>query len=319
MNSAVFATKCSIRRALISALVPGSFALRKEQDLASPKVAGPMPPLTLYQAIFLGIIQGLTEFLPISSSGHLRVLPWIFDWPIFRDPALDKTFAVALHLGTLVALFAYFWREAITLVGAWARSVWECRVAGDFNRKLAWMILASTIPGALFGYLGEEAIEQKLGAPLLIASMLIAFALLLALSERLGRKERPLEQLAWPDAIIIGCAQALALVPGVSRSGVTITVGLLLALRRETAARFAFLMSMPVVAGAALLKGLRLATEGLPVGMAAPFVAGMTAAAASGYLAVSFLLRFLQTRTLYPFAWYRLAVGAGLLVLWAVR
>jgi len=278
-----------------------------------------MPPLTLYQAIFLGIIQGLTEFLPVSSSGHLCVLPWIFDWPIFRDPALDKTFAVALHFGTFVALFAYFWRDAAVLIVAWARSIWERRIAGDSNRKLAWLIVVSMIPAGLFGWRYEDLIEQKLGVPLLIGLLLVGFGILLGAAEWRGRKARATEQLGIWDAIIIGCAQALALFPGVSRSGVTITAGLFRGLQRGAAARFAFLMSLPIIGATALYKATELAMEGMPEGLALPFAAGAIASAVSGYAAVAFLLRFLQTRTVYPFVWYRLAAGAGILILWAVR
>jgi undecaprenyl-diphosphatase len=274
--------------------------------------------LTIYQAIFLGIVQGLTEFLPISSSGHLLLLPWLFAWPILHDAALNKTFDVGLHFGTLVALFSYYARDAIALLVAWLRSIWRRRIL-EPTERLAWMILITVVPAGLFGWRYEEFIEQRLGDPRLISLLLIAFALLLALAELTGRKRRAAEEVGLKDAIIIGCAQALSLFPGVSRSGVTITTGLFLGLKRDAAARFTFLMSLPIIAGTALYKGMYLARAGLPQGLPLPFAAGVIASALSGYAAVAFLIRYLQTRTVYPFVWYRVALGLGVLALWVAR
>ena len=277
-----------------------------------------MAALTIYQAIFLGIVQGLTEFLPISSSGHLLLLPWLFAWPILHDAALNKTFDVALHFGTLVALFSYYARDAVALLAAWLRSIWRRRIL-EPTERLAWLILLTMIPAGLFGFFGEEFIEQRLGIPTLIGLNLIAFGLLLALAEAKGAKERAAEEVGLKDAIIIGCAQALSLFPGVSRSGVTITTGLFLGLKRDAAARFTFLMSLPIIAGTALYKGMYLARAGLPQGLPLPFAAGVIASALSGYAAVAFLIRYLQTRTVYPFVWYRIAVGLGVFALWVAR
>jgi len=274
--------------------------------------------LSVYQAIFLGIVQGLTEFLPVSSSGHLLILPWLFAWPIFKDPALNKTFDVALHFGTLIALFGYYARDAVALVVAWLRSIWRRRISGPTER-LAWLIFVTMIPAAIFGFLGESVIEEKLGIPILIALNLIVFGLVLALAEVRGQKQRAVQEVRLRDAVAIGCAQALSLVPGVSRSGITITAGLFVGLKRDAAAQFTFLVSLPIIAGTALYKGLRLAHAGMPAGMGLPFAVGVVAAAVSGYAAVAFLLRFLRTRTLYPFVWYRAAAGLAILALWFAR
>lgn len=276
-------------------------------------------PLSVYQAIFLGIVQGLTEFLPISSSGHLLVLRWLFGWPLTNDAsALGKTFDVALHCGTLIALFAYYARDAIVLVAAWLRSIWRRRIAQPTER-LAWLIIVTMIPAGLFGYFGEELIEQRLGWPVLISLNLIFFGLVLALAEKIGRKQRAAEEVRLRDAVAIGCAQALALAPGVSRSGITITAGLFLGLKRDAAARFTFLMSLPIIAATAFYKGAHLAKAGIPAGMGLPFCAGVVASALSGYAAVAFLIRLLQRRTVYPFVWYRIAAGLGFLGLWLAR
>ncbi len=277
-----------------------------------------MAHLTVWQAVFLGIVQGLTEFLPISSSGHLLIIRWLFDWPLYQDPALGKTFDVALHFGTLIALFAYYARDAVMLLRAWLRTVLLRRISQPVER-LAWMILVTMIPAGLFGMLGEAFIEERLGIPWLISVNLIVFGVALALAEVLGRKQRAAEDVRLTDAVAIGCAQALSLFPGVSRSGITITAGLFLGLKRDAAARFTFLMSLPIIAATALYKGLHLAASGMPYGLALPFAAGVIASAVSGYAAVAFLIRFLQTRTVCPFVWYRVAAGLGFLALWAAR
>jgi len=274
--------------------------------------------LPLYQAVVLGIVQGLSEFLPISSSAHLLLLPWLFAWPILRDPALNKTFDVALHFGTLIALFSYYARDAVGLLAAWLRSAWRRRIS-EPTERLAWMILITVVPAGLFGWRYEEFIEQRLGDPRLIGLLLIVFAGLLALAELVGRRRRAAEEVGLKDAIIIGCAQALSLFPGVSRSGITITTGLFVGLKRDAAARFTFLMSLPIIAGAALFKAAHLATHGMPHGMGLPFAAGVIASALSGYAAVAFLIRYLQARTVYPFVWYRIVVGLGVLGLWVAR
>ncbi len=274
--------------------------------------------MTVLQAIVLGIVQGLTEFLPISSSGHLILVPWLFDWHVLlEDPELNKTFDVALHLGTFFSLLVYFWRDIGRLLAAWWRTLTRRRVDST-EGKLAWLIILSMLPAAAAGVLLEDVIVNTLGKPWMIAVLMIAFAGVMYAIDRLARHERAMEQMSWTDALLIGVAQALALAPGVSRSGVTMVTGLALRLTREAAARFSFLMSIPIVGGAAAYKGLDIAREGLPPGTAMPFVVGVASAALSGFVAIWFLLAYLRRHDFTPFVIYRLAVGVGALLLMAV-
>jgi undecaprenyl-diphosphatase len=265
--------------------------------------------MTIIQAIILGIIQGLTEFLPISSSGHLILVPWIFHWEIFHHPALNKTFDVALHFGTFLGVALYFRREIWSLIRGWLRSIAQRSLQGSIYRKLSWLVLISTIPGAAAGVLFENVIEEKLSAPLVIAALLIAVGVVLGLAEWVSKQRRDLASLSWWDSVIIGLAQAVALAPGTSRSGITIAVGLFGNMTRETAARYSFLISIPIIGGAAAARGLGVIKHGLPPAMAGPFVFGTLAAAVSGYLVIKFFLAYLQRGTLYPFVAYRIALG----------
>jgi len=274
--------------------------------------------VTILQAIILGIVQGLTEFLPISSSGHLIFVPWLLDWQYLLDnPEFNKTFDVALHLGTFIALVVYFWRDIGVLLAAWARSLTTRRVETPEGR-LAWLILLSMVPAAIVGVLFEETIVNVLGAPWLVAVLLIVFGAVMWAADRWSRKVREMEQLGWRGALTIGVSQALALSPGVSRSGVTMVAGLLVGLTREAAARFSFLMSIPIIAGAAAYSGLDILREGLPAGTAGPFLAGIVSAALSGFAAIWFLLAYLRRHSFLPFVLYRFAVGAGVLLLMAL-
>jgi undecaprenyl-diphosphatase len=274
--------------------------------------------MTVLQAIVLGVVQGLTEFLPISSSGHLILVPWLFDWHVLlEDPELNKTFDVALHLGTFFSLLVYFWRDIGRLLAAWGRTISRRRVDST-EGKLAWLIILSTIPAAVVGVAFEDVIVNRLGKPWMIAALMIVFAGVMYAIDRLARHEREMAQMGWVDALLIGAAQALSLAPGVSRSGVTMVTGLALRLTRETAARYSFLMSIPVVGGAALYKGLQVAGEGLPEGSAVPFAAGIASAALSGFAAIWFLLAYLRRHDFTPFVVYRLAVGVGALILMAI-
>jgi undecaprenyl-diphosphatase len=266
--------------------------------------------MTIWQAIILGIIQGLTEFLPISSSGHLILVPWMFRWEIFHHPALNKTFDVALHFGTFVGVALYFRADIWRLIRGWLRSIAQRSLGGDPYRRLSWLIIISTIPGALAGVKFADVIEQKLGAPLLIGALMVGVGVVLAVAELASRQRRELENVGWWDAIVIGLAQAVALAPGTSRSGITMAVGLFGNMKRETAARYSFLISIPIIGGAAAVKGLHLAKHGLPQGMALPFLFGVISAALSGYLVIRFFLAYLQRHTLYPFVAYRVVVGA---------
>jgi undecaprenyl-diphosphatase len=245
------------------------------------------------QAIVLGIIQGLGEFLPISSSAHLALAHWITGWDL---GAADLAFDVMLHVGTLLALLLYFGKDWIALLQRW-------------REPMLRLVLVACIPGAIFGALLEKTAEGPFrDKPLRIAFMLVLFGLVMAVAEFVSKQTRELKEVGWKDAIWIGLSQALAIMPGVSRSGVTITAGMFLGMTREAAARFSFLLSVPIVAGAALWEGRKLMHGGLPVG-AAPVAAGILAAAIVGLLAIHFLLRFLQRHTLYGFTVYRILVA----------
>jgi undecaprenyl-diphosphatase len=270
--------------------------------------------MDVIRAAVLGVVQGLTEFLPVSSSGHLILVREVLGWELLADPHLNKMFDVALHAGTFFALVLYFWQDILRLLSAFAASL-RYGVGGDPERRLAWLIVIATVPAAAAGLAAQNLIETRLGAPLIVTVLLILFGLVLWLAEWRGRKARPLSDTAWWDGILVGLAQALSLAPGVSRSGVTITMGLARGMTRETAARFSFLLSLPIIGGAALYGFLSLARHAhpLPPGAAPLFIVGMLTAAASGYLCIRYFLRYLQTRSLAPFIIYRLIVGLALL------
>ncbi len=271
------------------------------------------PSLTVLQAIVLGITQGVTEFAPVSSSGHLIIVPWLFDWPILTDPNLNKTFDVALHLGTLVGALVYFRHDVARYAVAWFRSISTRRI-GTTDERLAWALVVGTIPAVIVGATLESFIEDELGQPWLIALMLVVFGVVLYAVDRIASSRRHLDELGVRDGLVLGVAQALALQPGVSRSGVTMTAARVLTFDRETAARFSFLLSLPVIAGAVLYKGLDLAGEGVPPGMGGPFVAGIAASAVSGFLVIAFLLRYLRVHDFALFLWIRVTVAALIFV-----
>ncbi|HYT77712.1 MAG TPA: undecaprenyl-diphosphate phosphatase [Actinomycetota bacterium] len=259
----------------------------------------------------LGIVQGLTEFAPVSSSGHLILVPWLFHWSILTNEPLNKTFDVALHMGTFAGAVAYFWRDIAKYLAAWTRSI-RRRSVTSVDERVAWFLVIGTIPGAVVGALFEDIIEEKLGQPWLIAVMLAAFGVVLFLVDRRARRTREFRHLRRSDAVIIGLAQAAALQPGVSRSGVTITAARALGLAREAAARFSFLLSLPIIGGAGVYKGLKLLTgsEHIPSGFTWPFVWGIVASAVSGFLVIWALLSYLRRRDFAPFVLYRLAAAA---------
>ncbi len=272
--------------------------------------------MPILHAIILGITQGLSEFLPISSSGHLRLVPWLFGWDDFAGAlSLEKTFDVALHLGTLIGAIAYFRADIIRLLRAGFR-----RDAGSTtDGRLAWLLVVSAGPAAVTGALFADVIERKTGYIWLIATMLIVFGLVLAWADR-RPGTRTIDDVRLRDALLIGAGQAVALQPGVSRSGVTMTAGRLLGLSRDGAARFAFLMSLPVTAGALLFKAIDVAGEGgIPDGFTAPFVWGIVASGITGWLAVWGTLRLIRTRTFAPFVAYRMLAGVAVLVLYTLR
>jgi len=270
----------------------------------------------IVHAIVLGITQGLSEFLPISSSGHLRLVPWLFGWEDFAgNEGLEKAFDVALHLGTLVGAVAYFRADIVRYL----RAAFTRAGAGTNDRRLAWLLVVSTIPAAVTGAVFADVIEEKTGYIWLIATMLVVFGLVLGWADR-RPGVRTVDDIRLRDALLMGAGQAVALQPGVSRSGVTMTVGRFAGLGRDGAARFAFLMSLPITAGALVFKGVDVAGEGgIPDGFAAPFAWGIVASGITGWLAVWGTLRLIKTRSFAPFVVYRVVVGLGVLVLYTVR
>jgi undecaprenyl-diphosphatase len=270
----------------------------------------------ILHAIVLGITQGLSEFLPISSSGHLRLVPWLFGWEDFTGQEhLQKTFDVALHLGTLIGALAYFRSDVLRYLRAGFRR----GALATTDGRVAWLLVASTIPAAVTGALFADVIEEKTGYIWLIATMLIVFGLVLGWADR-RTGVRGVDDIRLRDALLMGAGQAVALQPGVSRSGVTMTAGRLAGLGRDGAARFAFLMSLPITAGALLFKAVDVSGEGgIPSGFAAPFAWGIVASGITGWFAVWGTLRLIRTRTFAPFVAYRVVVGVGVLALYTLR
>ena len=269
--------------------------------------------MSILQAIVLGLVQGATEFAPVSSSGHLILVPWMFGWGAIGDADLQKSFDVALHMGTLLGALIYFRHDVARYASAWFRSI-AARQMSTPDERIAWALVVGPIPGAIAGALFENVIQEKLGAPLLIALMLVAFALLLVIVDRRARSDRPFDSIGPREGLLLGTAQALALQPGVSRSGVTITAARAMGLDRESAARFSFLLSLPIIAGAGVYKAVDLAQTGLQ-GHAAEFVAGMVASAISGFLVIWGVLKYLKRHDFMIFLWYRVAVAVVVLVL----
>jgi undecaprenyl-diphosphatase len=299
------------RRNFVVALAGSAFALAVV--LAALRVGETPGKLSDWQALVLGIVQGATELLPVSSSGHLILVPWAAGWHYLQDhPDFNKTFDVALHLGTLIAVILYFWRDVVRLARAWWRSLRRRRVV-TADERIAWYIVIATVPAALAGAAGESFIERKLGDPWQIAILLAVFAVILWLADRLPAR-RSIEEIGWRGALGVGLAQCLALMPGTSRSGVTITAARLLKLDRDDAARLSFLLLIPIVFGAALLKGVKVAADGLPPGSAGPFVVGMLAAAVVGLVAIWGLLGYVRRHTYTVFVVYRLALSAAILI-----
>jgi len=283
--------------------------------------------MPLYQAIVLAIVQGLTEFLPISSTAHLVLFPWLLGW---KDPGL--TFDVALHAGTLVAVLGYFWQYWVEMarmaaglgssaaVPDAAHTSHSARSDLQQNPRLLWFLVVATIPAALAGWRFEHAAEEQFRSPMIIGTALIVIGLFMGAGDWLGKREHDLGQVGFLDSCLVGLAQALAVIPGVSRSGVTMATGLFRRMKRETAARFSFLLSTPVIAGAALKKGLEIRHTGLPHDMRLPFLSGALVSALVGYLVIAVLIRYLERRTFKVFVVYRMALGVVVLVLgWGLR
>ena len=278
--------------------------------------------MDLIQALVLGIVQGLTEFLPVSSSAHLLIVPWLFGWT--GGAVTSIAFDVALHMGTALAVIVYFasdWRRLIT---ALVRAIAERRIGDDPDRRLAVLIVIASIPAGIVGVLGESQIDdlfhqqENLRVGLyIIATMMIIMGGLLLLAERLGKRELDMNQIQLPTAAIVGLAQALALIPGVSRSGSTITAGLFRGLKREAAARFSFLLATPIVlaAGVKKLYDVFKSPEGIVAGDQMGYLIGFVASAISGFLCIYFLMRYLQRNSTAPFIAYRFILGVGIIIL----
>ena len=278
--------------------------------------------MPIYQAIVLAIVQGLTEFLPVSSTAHLWLVPWLLKW---KDPGL--TFDVALHAGTLVAVLSYFWRYWVEMVtlgfglggssSAPGVSVASHSAREDLrqNPRLLWYLAVATIPGALAGWRFERAAEEQLRSPMIVGVALIVVGLLMGAGDWLGKRERDLGHVGFLDSFLVGVAQAFAVIPGVSRSGITMTAGLFRKMKRETAARFSFLLSTPIIAGACLKKGMEIRHAGLPHDMRLPFLCGIAVSAVVGYLVIAVLIRYLERRTFKVFVVYRIVLGVVVLLL----
>jgi len=263
----------------------------------------------LFQAVFLGILQGLTEFLPISSSAHLRIFPELFGW---EDPG--AAFTAVVQIGTEAAVLLYFWRDIWRIGSTWVRSLFDRDLRTHQDARMGWFIIVGSIPIVLLGIAFKDVIERDFRNLWIIATALIALGIVLAIAERVGRKTQSIERLNWRDAVLLGLAQAAALVPGVSRSGATISMGLFLGYEREAATRYAFLLAIPAVIGAGLfeLPEIPHGAEEYGVG---PTIAATVAAFVVGYATIAWLLRYVSTHSYAPFVIYRIALGTLTLAL----
>jgi undecaprenyl-diphosphatase len=302
-----------VRRSLVLSVAGAALAVAIA--LTAAGVGDDPAKLPNWQALLLGIVQGLTELLPISSSGHLILVPWLFDWRYLEQhDAFNQTFDVALHLGTVVAVGAYFWTDIVALVAAWLRTL-RRRTISTAEERIAWVVLVATIPAALIGFALEDVIARNLGEPWQIALLLAGFGLLLAWADRRVPRRR-MDGLSRKQGLAVGLAQCLALMPGVSRSGITITAGRLLGLDRDSAARFSFLLLVPITLGAVLFKGLTdVVLADLPGGTSGPFLVGVLASLGSGLVAILVLLDYVRRHTYDAFVVYRLLVAAIVLLL----
>lgn len=253
--------------------------------------------MEIFQSAVLGIIQGITEFWPISSTAHLAIFPWFFAW---EDPGL--AFDVALHIGTVLAIIIFFWRDWISIFR-------------PENRYLLWFILVGTLPGAIAGYFLNQYAETVLRAPVIIAATLIFFAGILYLADQYGKRFDEIRHLSWAKAILIGVAQAIAIIPGVSRSGITMSAGLFSGLKRSEAAKYSFMLAAPVMLGAGVFKAGELWNLGLIDGNWAVIIVGFLAALLAGIFAIRFLLGFLQRAGFSAFIWYRIILAIVIMIL----
>ncbi|HET9783347.1 MAG TPA: undecaprenyl-diphosphate phosphatase [Terriglobales bacterium] len=273
--------------------------------------------ITVWQAVVLAIIQGIAEFLPISSTAHLILVPWLFHWP---DPGL--TFDVALHAGTLAAVIGFFFTTWVRIIRAGFGEAIDIhtgeRIGGAAlasQRRLLWFLVLATIPGGVIGLLFDKQIETTWRNPLIIAASLIVVGLIMGWADRKPAQTKDYDDVSIWDALWIGLAQAAAVIPGVSRSGSTITAGLFTGMTREAAARFSFLLATPIIGGAVLDKFHELHKTGIPAGMAAPFAVGIAVSAVVGIASIALFIRFLKLSTLRFFVWYRVILGLVVIAL----
>lgn len=264
----------------------------------------------IVEAIVLGIVQGLTEFLPVSSTAHVRVLPALLSWP---DPG--AAFTAAIQLGTTLAVLIYFRADLASILGGWARGLRDKGARGNKEWRLGWGIVLGTLPIVVIGLLTKRWIENDLRSLTVVATALIVLGLAMALAERIGRQNKGLERLTVGDGLWVGIWQALALVPGASRSGSTITGALFGGMERSAAARYSFLLSVPAIVAAAVFSLKEHAAELLTGSLLVPMLVANAAAFASGWLAISGLLKWVQTRGLWPFVVYRVLLGATILAM----
>jgi undecaprenyl-diphosphatase len=277
--------------------------------------------MELLAAISLGIVQGLTEFLPVSSSAHLILVPWFLGWTpegLFFD--------VALHFGTAFAVVGFFWSEWVTLGKETLLGIWERQPFANAERRLAWFLIVGTLPAMLVGLALEKYVTEYVRSPLVTVGTLVVFGVLLSFAEKTGRHNRSLAQFTWSDCLWIGASQAIALVPGVSRSGITMSTAMLRDVRRPEAARFSFLLSTPVIVGAALLEGWHFwkSLRAVPPGFGTAaglsgahlgvLLAGVVTAGVSGWLGIRYFLRYVQGKSLLPFVIYRFFLAAMVLI-----
>lgn len=289
-----------------------------------------MDPSLLLQSIILGIVQGLTEFLPISSSAHLILVPWLLGW---NNPVLTSLpFDLALHLGTLLAVLAFFAKDWVRLIRAGIASILERKIGADPDRRLAWLIVLGSIPGAVVGVLAESRVEEIFHSPnaplarwavIAMAIVIALLGLVLFLAERAAKHVRDLNQVTIRDSLIIGAAQALAIFPGVSRSGATITAGLFLGLKRDDAARFSFLLSAPIILGAGLKSMYDVFKESQSGALASGdlllYAVGFVASAVTGFLAIRLLLQYLRRSSTDIFVYYRWALAVFIIIIALLR
>jgi undecaprenyl-diphosphatase len=262
----------------------------------------------IIHAVVLGLVQGLSEFLPISSSGHLILVPWLFGWHDFEDASIQKAFDVALHIGTLVAAGAYFRKDIVVYVREGTRLVFQRRRPSTPEGRLAWLFVLSALPAAVVGAVAEQTIDDRLGTPGIIAASLIVFGLALGWVDRRAGK-RTIDDYGPRESVAVGAAQVLALNPGTSRSGITITAARSLGVDRDTAARISFLMSLPVTAGAVVFKLAKLVSDGVPHGLVGPMIIGIITSCISGFIAVWGTLHLVRTHSFRPFVIYRVLAG----------